>query len=120
MASSAYRQGQRTALTKLGVLGTALGGAALGGLAGYALSPEDRKGYGTLYGAGLGGLGAGLGSKVAPYLHDISSEKDLLARLAMPVVGTGLGTAAGIGLSQAAINKNTPSTTEDPYRYHAG
>lgn len=117
MPSSAYRHGQRVALTKLGVLGTALGGAAVGGLAGYVLSPEDRKGYGAMYGAGLGGLGAGLGSKLAPYLHDSNSEKNLLARLAMPAASTGLGTVAGIGASQAFINKSTPATSEDPYHY---
>jgi hypothetical protein len=93
--------GRRYALHKLGFYLPALGGAAFGALSGNVLSPEDRKGQGTLTGALLGGLGGALGSKVSP------------------VAGTALGSLAGLGVSQAFINKNKADTAEDPYRYQA-
>ena len=115
--SSAYERGRQQALIKLGMLGKALAGATMGGLAGYVLSPEDRIGQGTLTGIGAGGLGAVLGAKAAPLLHDQRSINSALARAAMPVAGAGLGSLAGLGVSQAFINKDIPDRSEDPYRY---
>lgn len=118
MQRPAYQLGKQRALQKLGMLTSGLGGAALGGLAGYALSPQDREGTGTLYGTGLGALGAVLGAKAAPFLHNKSSAKSRLARAAMPVAGAGLGALGSIGATQALIDKEKPDTSEDPYRYH--
>lgn len=95
-----------------------LGGAAVGGVAGYALAPDDRKGHGVLYGAGLGGLGAGLGSAVAPHLHE-TAKPGLLKRTGVRAASTGLGTLAGIGGTAALVGKSGIRTSEDPYHYSA-
>lgn len=113
-----YEHGRRHARIKLGVFGAMLGGAGIGGLAGYALAPENRKGHGVMYGAALGGLGAGLGSAVAPYMH-ATSDPGLLARTGVSTASTGLGTLAGIGATGAIVDKTNVPTSEDPYHYHA-
>jgi len=107
----AYRQGQRAALEKLGFVTRTLGGAALGGLSGYALAPEDRKGVGAVMGASLGGLG----SAVAPVAARALAERELTA---LERAGSAaLGGTAGLGLSQFSTSKNVPDRSEDPYRY---
>ena len=82
-------------------------GGLLGGIGGYYLSPEDRKGQGTV----LGGALTGLGAAVAPHFG-VKGIPQGLASL--------LGGAAGFGLSQAMINKNKPDLSEDPYQYYGG
>ena len=114
----AYAQGRDDARLKLGVLGAMLGGATVGGLAGYALAPQDRKGHGIMYGAGLGGLGAGLGSGLAPYLHNVP-KPGFVARTGVSAASTGLGTLAGIGATSALVDKTNVPTSEDPYHYHS-
>ncbi len=115
--STAYAEGQLHALVKLGMVGKMLGGALMGGAAGYALSPEDRVGQGTLTGILGGGAGALLGAKASPLLHDVNSANSAIGRAAMPYLGAGLGSLAGLGVSQAYIDKSRPDRSEDPYRY---
>lgn len=117
MDAFSYALGRKHALVKLGVLSHALLGAATGALSGYAMSPQDREGQGTLSGAALGGLGAIAGNRFSSLLHSNTSKLNPLAVKAMPHLGAGLGALTGIGLSQLAINKNQPDTSEDPYQY---
>jgi len=113
MIKHAYAHGQEYALIKLGILGRVLGGAAAGAGAGYLLSPYEREGRGALYGAALGGLGTGMGSKLLGALRPEGS----LASKAFSATGAGLGGLGGIGLSQTLIKEMNPDTVEDPYHY---
>lgn len=107
----AYRQGQRAALEKLGFVARTLGGAALGGLAGYALAPEDRKAVGV----GSGALLAALGAAGGPALAKAVGGQELSA---LEHAGSAaLAGTAGVGLSQFATGKEVPHHSEDPYRY---
>lgn len=103
MPSAAYSHGRKTVLVKLGMLPRALGGAAISAGAGYLLAPDERQGQGAILGAALGGLGSALGQKIGP---------------ATPNASAALGSLAGLGLSQAYINKKVPDTAEDPYHYY--
>lgn len=91
--------GRNRALWKLGFVLPALSGTAVGSLGGYLLAPEDRKFQGATRGALLGAIGGGAGSLITP------------------IGGTAVGSLAGTGLSQIAINKDLPHTSEDPYQY---
>ena len=93
-----------------------LAGGTIGGLSGYMLAPEGRKGRGAMYGAGLGSLGAGAGSSIAPYLHN-TAKPSLGARAGVNAASTGLGTLAGIGGTAALADKSDVPTSEDPYHY---
>lgn len=119
MVTAAYAHGCKTLLIKLGIYPGLLGGAVLGGTAGYFLSPEDRKGQGLLLGAAAGGLGGAAGHKIAPALLDDAARINpgTLANKA-PAIGSGLGALTGLGLSQAYISKKRPDTAEDPYHYY--
>jgi hypothetical protein len=105
-SNAAYAAGKHQALLKLGFVRRALVGGTLGGIAGHTLAPEDRKGQGTMLGAALTAAGAAGGPAVAHLSDDIPKP---LAAL--------LGGTAGLGLSQAMIDKNMPDQSEDPYRY---
>ncbi len=108
-----------------GAFARGLAGATLGGVGGYYMSPEDRKGLGTVLGIGMGGTGAVLGGsfghKLMPQLGENPTLREVLdqgrhvdrARR----MGALMGGATGVGASQLFIDKKEPDSSEDPYRY---
>lgn len=113
---NSYDQGRFAALVKLGFFPT-LANAAVGGAAGYLLSPDDRRIQGMASGAALAGLGNYAGRKLSPLLHDARSAKLPAAVKGIPAIGGALGTMGGIGLSQALQSKDAPDLSENPYHY---
>ena len=95
----------------------ALMGGTAGGVAGYYLSPEDRKGLGTMAGIGLAGAGAAMGPRALDLLHDKVKDPSAMTPGMQNSVGGALGALAGIGATQLFTGKNKADSSEDPYYY---
>ncbi len=117
---AAQQAAQAAKAARSSMLTRAAGGAVAGGVGGYMLSPEDRKGYGVMLGGALGGAGAALGPHALDLMHNRVADPKTLTPAMRDGVGSVLGTTAGIGASQLFIDKRLPDSSEDPYRYTVG